>query len=122
MSKLVAESRVIACPIPMFHVFGLAAGVLEPYVIGAKTVFPSFFPDTLALIKAIHTEKCTAIKGAPIIFNDLINHPERKNYDMSSLRYALLGASAIPPTLLKAIREELGVEHILPGYGLTESA
>lgn len=63
MSNLIEESRVIACPIPMFHVFGLAAGVLEPLVIGAKTVFPSFFPDTLALIKAIHAERCTAIKG-----------------------------------------------------------
>lgn len=57
------ESSNIACPIPIFHVFGLIGGVIEPLVIGGKTVFPSFFPDTLALIKAVHAEKCTAVKG-----------------------------------------------------------
>lgn len=86
-SGLVDANRVICCPIPLFHVFGLIVGGLAPFSYGAKSVFPSLFPDTLATIKAIHSERCTSIKAAPVIYIDLLNHPERKNYDLRSLEY-----------------------------------
>lgn len=119
---LVDESKVIACPIPIFHSFGLIGGVLEPLISGGKTVFPNFFPDTPSLLKAIHSEKCTAVKGAPVIFIDMINHPERKNYDLSSLQYMLIGASNVPKTLLLKIKQDLNLKHILIGYGMTETS
>ncbi len=86
-NNLVDANRIICCPIPLFHIFGLIVGGFSPLVFGSKTVFPSFFPDTLSTIKAIASEKCTSIKAAPIIFIDILNHPERKNYDLSSLEY-----------------------------------
>ena len=119
---LLEESKNIACPIPIFHSFGLIGGLLEPLVIGGKTIFPHFLPDTLSLMKAIHTEKCTAIKGAPVIFLDMINHPERKKFDLSSLKYMLLGASTVPKHLLIKMKKELNVKHIIVGYGMTESS
>ncbi len=60
---MVEESRSIAVPIPIFHSFGLITGICEPLINGSKSVFPHFLPDTLALLKAIQSEKCTAIKG-----------------------------------------------------------
>jgi acyl-CoA synthetase (AMP-forming)/AMP-acid ligase II len=69
-SGLIEDSKVIGCPIPIFHSFGLIAGLIEPFIIGSKSVFPHFFPDTNALLKAIHDEKITALKGAPVIFID----------------------------------------------------
>lgn len=119
---LIEQSKIIACPIPIFHSFGLIGGVIEPLVIGAKTIFPHFLPDTLSLMKAIHTERCTAIKGAPVIFLDIMNHPERKKFDLSSLEYMLLGASTVPKHLLLKMKEELNVKNILVGYGMTESS
>ena len=86
-SGLIEANRVTCCPIPLFHVFGLIVGGFSPFVFGAKAVFPSLFPDTLATIRAIHSEKCTSIKAAPIIFIDILNHPDRKKYDLSSLEY-----------------------------------
>lgn len=41
---------------------------------------------------------------------------------MSSLKYALLGASFVPRSLLESIRNKIGIKYILPGYGLTESS
>ena len=88
-SGLVEANKVLCCPIPLFHIFGLIVGGFSPFIYGGKSVFPSFFPDTLSTIKAIHSEKCTAIKAAPIIFHDILYHPERKNYDLTSLQYVI---------------------------------
>lgn len=115
-----AASKIICCPIPSFHIFGLIAGMLEPLVYGSKTIYPSLFPDTLAMMKAVHAEKCTAIKGAPIIFIDMMNHPDLKKYDMSSLEYMLLGASTIPKDLVLKMKHELKIKNILLGLGMTE--
>jgi fatty-acyl-CoA synthase len=79
-------------------------------------------PDTLSMIKAIHHEKCTAIKGAPILFIDMLNHPEFKNHDLSSLQYMLVGASTVPPSLLMEIKKKIGIKHVMTGIGMTESS
>lgn len=122
-SNLVEENRVVCCPIPVFHVFGLIVGAMTPFIYGGKSVFPSFFPDSTALLKAIHSEKCTSIKAAPVIFMDLLNHPERKNYDLSSLRTMLIGASTVPKDLLIKLREEIpSFTSILSGIGMTETS
>ena len=86
-----------------------------------KVVYPNFFPDTLATMKAIQEEKCTSLKGAPVIFIDLLNHPDIKKYDLSSLELILLGASTVPKDLLLKIKEKLNLKHVIIGYGMTES-
>jgi fatty-acyl-CoA synthase len=82
---------------------------------GNKVVFPYFFPDTLLTMKAIQNEKCTSLKGAPVIFVDLLNHPEAKNHNLSSLEAILIGASTVPKDLLIKIKEKLNLKHIIVG-------
>lgn len=121
-SNLIEENKIVCCNIPIFHIFGLLVGGIHPLIYGAKSVFPSFFPDTSAMLKAIHNEKCTAIKAAPIIFMDMLNHPERKNYDLSSLKTMLVGASTVPKDLFLKLRQEIpSFTSILSGLGQTES-
>jgi fatty-acyl-CoA synthase len=74
------------------------------------------------MIKAIHSEKCTSVKGAPILFMDMLNHPERSKYDLSSLKTMLVGASTVPKDLLLKLRKEIpSFETIITGIGMTES-
>ena len=82
---------------------------------GVQTTYPYILPDTLATMKAIHTERCTSLKGAPIIFFDLVNHPERKNYDLSCLESMIVGASTVPKDLLMQIKKNLNLKHIFVG-------
>jgi fatty-acyl-CoA synthase len=98
-----------------FLKFGLAAGMISSITNGNKVVFPNFFPDTLSTIKSIHNEKCTSLKGAPVIFVDLLNHPELKSYNLSSLEAILLGASTVPKDLLLKIKEKLNLQHVIIG-------
>lgn len=121
-TRLVGGSKTIGCPIPIFHSFGLMAGALEPFIQGARCVFPALFPDTEMLLKSIHAERITALKGAPIIFLDMLNHPDRSKYDLSSVEYVLIGGSTVPRSLIERMRNELGIKNILIGYGLTETS
>jgi acyl-CoA synthetase (AMP-forming)/AMP-acid ligase II len=49
-------------------------------------------------------------------------HPDRGRYDLSSLRLAVTGAAAIPVELVRRMRDELGFETVITGYGLTEAS
>ena len=91
-------------------------GLMSSIVNGIQSTYPSFFPDTISTIKAIHNEKCTSLKGSPVIFVDLINHPEVKNYNLSSLQSIQMGASTIPKDLLLRIKRELNIKNVLIGY------
>ena len=122
LNNMAKHNMICCCPIPVFHCFGLIEGAIHPFISGGKTVFPAFFPDTLQTMKAIHEDRCTSIKGAPVIFNDIINHPDRLKYDLSSLKYMVIGASTIPKDLLLKARDILKIEHIAVGYGLTETS
>ena len=52
----------------------------------------------------------------------MLNHPELKNHDLSSLEYMLVGASTVPPDLLKKIKKEIKIKNVLTGIGMTESS
>lgn len=109
-------------PIPLFHLFGLAMGLVCSLVTAHTTVFSFFAPDTLASMKSIQNYKCKSYFAPPTLFVDLLNHPERKNYNLSSLKNTLIGASTVPPDLLKLMKDELKIKNIVVGYGLTESS
>ena len=112
-AKMIDESNSICVPVPIFHLFGLITGVVEPLICGGKGVFPHILPDTLSMLKAVHAEKCTAIKGAPVIFIDMLNHPESSNYDLSSLKYMLMGASTVPRDLAIKLRDIMKIPNII---------
>ncbi len=112
----------LCVPIPMFHVFSELAAVLNIAVAKCKIIFPAILPDTVSTMKAIHEEKCTALLGAPIIFRDILAHPDRKKYDLSSLEYGGLGASPMHIDFLSQLENEIPVTRIAQGYGMTENS
>ena len=51
----------------------------------SRAVFPFFFPDTLATMKAINDYKCVSIRGPPITYIDILNHPDRPSKPSTTL-------------------------------------
>ncbi len=112
----------LCVPIPMFHIFSEVVGVLNAAVAKCTIIFPAILPDTLSTMKAIDEEKCAALIGAPIIFRDILNHPDRKKYDLSSLLFGILGASPMHIDFLRQLEKELPVTRLAQGYGMTENS
>jgi len=62
--------------------------------------------------------RATSISGVPTIYSALMSVP-KQGYDLSSLRYAAVGAAPLSPELFKSFVGYSGVE-LVEGYGLTE--
>jgi acyl-CoA synthetase (AMP-forming)/AMP-acid ligase II len=77
--------------------------------------------DLDEVLKQIALEKISMIPGPPTIYQSLLAHPQRADYDLSSLRLAVTGAAPVPVELVRQMREELGFEVVVTAYGLTET-
>jgi len=105
---------------PYFHMFGLKAGILACLVAGA-TMFPESVFDVDRALARVAEEKITVFPGAPTLYQSILGHPAREEFDLSSLRVAVTGAADIPVELIRRIDAELPFSTIITGYGLTEA-
>jgi len=105
---------------PFFHSFGYKAGWLAAIIRGAR-ILPVASFDVDEVLKRIQIERVSMLPGPPTIYQSLLAHPERRNYDLSSLRLAVTGAAAVPVDLIRRMRSELGFRTVLTAYGLTET-
>jgi len=76
--------------------------------------------DPVEAFKIIEREKVSSTGGVPTIAWQLLEHPERKNYDLSSIEAIAYGGAPAAPELVRKIREVFGA---LPGngWGMTET-
>ena len=105
---------------PFFHAFGYKAGWLSCLMRGA-TVLPHAVFDVPAVLARIGSERVSVLPGPPTLYQSILAHPDRARYDLSNLRLAVTGAAAIPVELIRRMRDELGFETVITGYGLTET-
>ncbi|WP_166365299.1 FadD3 family acyl-CoA ligase [Pseudomonas akapageensis] len=104
---------------PFFHSFGYKAGWLAALMRGC-TIVPQQVFDVQAVLECVQRERITVLPGPPTLYQSLLAHPQRGDYDLSSLRVAVTGAAAIPVEMVWRMRDELGFATIVTAYGLTE--
>ena len=105
---------------PFFHTFGYKSGWLACIIHGAAALPEAVF-DIEPVLRRIQERKVTVMPGTPTIYQSLLTFADRDNFDTSSLRLAVTGGAAVPVELVHRMRSELGFEHVLTAYGLTES-
>ncbi len=105
---------------PFFHAFGYKAGWLSCLMRGT-TCLPHAIFDVPAVLERVREERISMLPGPPTLYQSILSHPELEKYDLSCLRLAVTGAAAIPVELIHRMRDELGFETIITGYGLTET-
>ncbi|PFA61852.1 long-chain fatty acid--CoA ligase [Bacillus sp. AFS015802] len=106
--------------LPFFHVYGMTAVLILSVMQGYKMILlPKFDPETT--LKTIQKHKPTLFPGAPTIYIGLLNHPDVKNYDLSSIDSCLSGSAPLPVEVQQQFEEVTGGK-LVEGYGLTESS
>ena len=114
-----ATDTVMGC-LPLFHVFGLTCGLLTTTLVGATlTLIPRF--DPAKAIEVIERDKVTVFEGVPTMYTAILNHPDSKTLDASSLRVCVSGGSAMPVEVLRTFEKQFGCR-VLEGYGLSETS
>ncbi|MBW2214033.1 MAG: AMP-binding protein, partial [Deltaproteobacteria bacterium] len=106
--------------LPFFHSFGYKAGWFSALLRGA-TIFPEPVFDVNVVLRRIQEDAITMLPGPPALYQSLLLHPDRAQFDISSLRLAVTGAAAIPVELIHRMKDDLGFDTVITAYGLTES-
>jgi acyl-CoA synthetase (AMP-forming)/AMP-acid ligase II len=106
---------------PFFHNFGYKAGILTCLQKGA-TLIPQLTFDPENAMRTVQDQAITVLAGPPTIYQTLLDHPKRGDYDLTSLRFAVTGAATIPVALIERMQNELDIDIVLTAYGLTEAS
>ena len=117
--QITSEDRYL-CINPFFHNFGYKAGILACLQTGA-TLIPQLTFDPEQAMQAVADHRITVLPGPPTIYQTLLDHPRRGDYDLSSLRFAVTGAAVVPVVLIERMQAELDFDIVLTAYGLTEA-
>lgn len=105
---------------PFFHSFGYKAGWLAALMRGC-CIYPQQVFAVEQVLECVARERINVLPGPPTLYQSLLAHPRRGDYDLSSLRVAVTGAAAIPVQMIQRMRDELGFATIVTAYGLTEA-
>jgi fatty-acyl-CoA synthase len=116
------EHDRLCIPVPFYHCFGMVLANLLCLSVGACMVIPAEHFDAPAVLHAIEAEHCTAVHGVPTMFIAELEHPDFKNYDLSSLRTGIMAGAPCPAALMKRVMEDMHCSEILIGYGETEAS
>ncbi len=111
-------STIAYAGLPISHVFGLNSVVGSVLSVGGKCVLHTRFdPHEVAELIARH--RITAISVVPLLWKALAAAGDRELF--ATVTRATYAAAPMPPTVLEAVREMIGVE-VAGGFGLTETA
>lgn len=105
--------------LPLFHIFGLAAGFMQVCWAGATVVLLERF-DPTRVAAVLTKERVSALAGVPSMYRSMLGLPaEALRAATAGLRVCTSGGAPLPPEWLSAFRDATGLA-IVEGYGLTE--
>ncbi len=126
LGLLTAEGRAPKTPprtllsVPLFHVTGEVPVMLNSFVVGrCMVVMPKW--DAGEALRLIEQEKITYFVGVPTMSLELMNHPDRAQYDLSSLTDIAAGGAPRPISHVERLQQEFPKAQPALGYGLTET-
>ena len=99
-----APQRATLLSVPFFHATGCFA-MLNPSLFGGAKLVMMRRWDPVRAFELIERERITSAGGVPTIAWQLIEHPLRKNYDLSSLESVAYGGAPSAPELVRQIKE-----------------
>ncbi|MCP2319244.1 fatty-acyl-CoA synthase [Nocardia amikacinitolerans] len=122
-NSLLDEDAVVFAALPLFHVNALVVTLLAPLFRGQSVVWagPLGYRDFTLYAEfwnIVAHYRIAAMSAVPTVYAVLAQCPI--DADISSLRYAMVGASPLPPAVRENFQTHTGVT-LVEGYGLTEA-
>lgn len=115
----ITENQRVCHGFPLFHIGGSACMTLGAAATGAVSLPLYIFKPDITL-DILQNENCSVFIGAPVLLTAMLEVPNFKEYDLSSLKCLIVGGSNPPLELLKKFSEEFNAD-VINGYGMTET-
>jgi long-chain acyl-CoA synthetase len=106
--------------LPLFHVTAEVPVLLQSFAMGRKLVLMPKW-DAGEAMRLIEKERVTYFVGVPLMSFEMLTHPDRARYDLSSVTDFAAGGAPRPAEHVRRLEAEMGGGAPLIGYGLTET-
>lgn len=116
------EHDRLVIPVPLYHCFGMVMGNLGCLTHGSTMIYPGDAFDPLATLAAVAEEKATALYGVPTMFIAELDHPRRRDFDLSSLRTGIMAGATCPIEVMRRVIDEMHMAEVQIAYGMTETS
>jgi long-chain acyl-CoA synthetase len=116
-----APQRSILLSVPFFHATGCFS-ILSPTLVSGGKIVMMYKWDVIRAFELIEREKIVMAGGVPTIAWQLIEHPARKDFDLSSLESVAYGGAPSAPELVRKIVETFPKSQPGQGWGMTETS
>jgi fatty-acyl-CoA synthase len=112
----------LVVPVPLYHCFGMVMANLGCMTHGTTLIYPNDAFDPLATLRAVAEEKATALYGVPTMFIAELDHPQRCDFDLSSLRTGIMAGATCPIEVMRRVIDEMHMAQVQIAYGMTETS
>jgi len=114
--------EIVLMGIPLFHVYGMVAGLHFGMATGASLVMVPNARDLKDVLENINKYRTTIFPGVPTLYNALNNHPDvlAGKYDLSSVKACISGSAPLMRETKEKF-EELSGGKVFEGFGLSEA-
>lgn len=106
--------------LPLCHIYGMVVVLVGTLLEGGAIAIMQSF-DARGALSAIEKHRVTVLPAVPAMFRFMTMEIEKSCFDLSSLRFGVVGGSSIPPELVERVQKAFACP-ILEGYAMTESA
>src|SRR4030095_9295 len=97
------ERDRLCIPVPFYHCFGMVLGNLACVTHGATMVLPAPHFSPIHTLQAVARERCPPLRGVPTMFIADLDHPQFKDFDLSSLRTGIRAGAPCPVEVMKRV-------------------
>ncbi|MBT8768982.1 AMP-binding protein [Metapseudomonas boanensis] len=116
------EQDRLVIPVPLYHCFGMVMGNLGCVTHGSTMIYPGDAFDPLTTLRAVAEEKATALYGVPTMFIAELDHPQRAEFDLTSLRTGIMAGATCPIEVMRRVISEMHMSEVQIAYGMTETS
>jgi acyl-CoA synthetase (AMP-forming)/AMP-acid ligase II len=116
----VPPGRVLLHAAPMFHLAAFSSWVSTGVVGGTQVMIP--VSDPVAVLTAVQEHGVTDVLLVPTMIQLVVDSPRVDEFDLTSVRRVMYGASPMSDALLGRAMKALPNARFTQGYGMTEVA